>query len=88
MLSTIGVCCVGAWIVTLVVPGQDAARAVWTSAAIVVVVQGVAFSLVRMMGAQNVIAGWGLGSMLRFAALIAYGFFGIKACGKIVRGEV
>jgi hypothetical protein len=79
--ATVLVSCGGAWAVTLAVPGQDVARAVWMSAAIVVVVQMLAFALVRMMGPANVIAGWGLGSILRFVALVAYGLVGVKALG-------
>ena len=33
---TIAVCCVGAWIITLAVPGQDVSRSVWASAGLVV----------------------------------------------------
>jgi hypothetical protein len=78
---TIAVCCGGAWAITLAVPGRDISRAVWASALIVIVVQPLAFLLVRMLGPMNVIAGWGLGSMLRGIVLIAYGFLGIKALG-------
>jgi hypothetical protein len=80
-LITIAICCCGAWAITLAVPGQDVARAVWTSAVIVMIVQPVAFQLVRLMGPLNVIAGWGLGSMLRGIVLVIFGFFGVKALG-------
>lgn len=73
--------CGGAWAVTMFVPGADVSRSVWTSAVIVVIVQLLAFGLVRMMGQPNVIAGWGLGMILRFVALIAYGLVGVKALG-------
>jgi hypothetical protein len=78
---TIATSCGGAWAVTRFVRGADVARAVWTSAAIVVIVQALAFGLVRMLGPANVIAGWGLGSIVRFAALVAFGFVGVKALG-------
>ena len=78
---TIVVACGGAWAVTLFVPGAEVARSVWASAAIVVVVQALAFALVRMMGQPNVIAGWGLGMILRVIALIAFGLVGVKALG-------
>jgi hypothetical protein len=71
----------GAWVITLAVPGQDVSRSVWASAVTVVIVQALAFSLVRMMQPLNVIAGWGLGMMLRAAVLVAFGFFGVKALG-------
>ena len=78
---TIAVAGLGAWIITRVVPGADVARSVWASAVTVMVVQALAFSLVRMMQPVNVIAGWGLGMMLRLIALVAFGFFGVKALG-------
>ena len=81
MAVTIFVVCAGAWVTTRVVPGQEVSRAVWTSAGIVAVVQALAFLLVRSMGPLNVIAGWGLGTMLRAITLIAYGFVGVKALG-------
>jgi hypothetical protein len=78
---TIVLACGGARAVTMFVPGADVARSVWTSAVIVVLVQLLAFGLVRMMGQPNVIAGWGLGMILRFVALIAFGLVGVKALG-------
>jgi hypothetical protein len=85
MVVTIAVVCVGAWVTTRVVPGPDVSRAVWTSAGIVVVIQALAFLLVRSMGPLNVIAGWGLGTMLRAVTLVAYGFFGVKALGLLMQ---
>jgi hypothetical protein len=78
---TIAVVCVGALIITRVVPGPDVLRSVWASAMVVVVVQALAFLLVRMMQPENVMAGWGLGMMLRVIALVAFGLFGVKALG-------
>ena len=34
-----------------------------------------------MMQPVNVIAGWGLGMMLRLIALVAFGLFGVRAFG-------
>jgi len=79
--ATICVCGLGAFAVGLAKPGNEVLRAVWASALIVVIVQAVAFSLVRMMGQPNVIAGWGLGMIVRFIALITYGLVGVKALG-------
>ena len=79
--STVGVACVGAWLVTIALPGRDVARAVWASAAAVIVVQTLAFALVRVMQPLNVIAGWGLGMLLRLVALVAWGMLGVKALG-------
>jgi hypothetical protein len=78
---TIAISCIGAWLITLAVPGQDVARSVWASALTVVMVQAVAFSLARTMQPVNVIAGWGMGMLLRFIALVIYGFVGVKLLG-------
>ena len=78
---TVVICCGGAWLVTLAIPGPEVARAVWTSAVVVLIVQPVAFQLVRLPGPQNVIAGWGIGAMLRGLVLVVFGFFGVKALG-------
>jgi hypothetical protein len=79
--ATIAVVAGGAWIITRAAPREGVARSVWTSAAVVVMVQGLAFSLARLMQPVNVIAGWGMGMMLRFAVLVAFGLFGVRALG-------
>ena len=79
--TTIAISAVGAWVTTLAVRGPDVARSVWVSAAVAVVMQAIAFSLVRLMQPTNVIAGWGLGMLLRVIALVLYGFLGVKAFG-------
>jgi hypothetical protein len=79
--ATIAIAGAGAWVVTLAVPGGETRRSVWMSAVVVVIVQALAFSLVRMMQPVNVIAGWGLGMLLRLIALVAFGLFGVKALG-------
>jgi hypothetical protein len=59
----------------------DAARAVWASAWLAMVVQLFTFTIARLMARENVIAGWGLGVVLRFATLGAWALLGIKALG-------
>jgi len=50
-------------------------QAVVVSAVVALVVQVVAFALARLMAARgSAIAGWGLGAVICFAALIVYGF--------------
>jgi len=78
---TVAVTGLGAWMITRVVPGADVSRSVWASAITVVIVQALAFWLVRMMQPVNVMAGWGLGMILRAVTLVAFGFFGVKALG-------
>jgi len=66
-------------------------RFVWTDAAgvaavrasawLAVIVQTFTFAIARLVARQQVIAGWGLGVMLRFASVAFWGFLGIKALG-------
>lgn len=71
----------GAFGVTLLAPGAEMARAVWTSAFIAFGVQLLSFAVARPFVATNPIAGWGLGSLLRFAVLLLHAFVGVKALG-------
>ena len=58
-----------------VYPEPLARQAVLVSAVVALVVQLVAFAIARLVAAKgNAIAGWGLGAMICFAALVVYGF--------------
>jgi hypothetical protein len=85
LASTIAIVCVGAWIVTRAMPGQDVARAMWASAIVVVIVQAAAFGIAWMMRPVNVIAGWGMGMLLRLFSLVLFGMFGVKALGLVLQ---
>jgi hypothetical protein len=56
-------------------------RAVRASAWLAVGVQVVTFAIARLVARQNVVAGWGLGVLLRFAAVAMWAFLGINALG-------
>lgn len=63
----------GALAVLMLVYGQpDERRALWIGAGFALVVQLAAFSVVRLMSSRNIIAGWGLGVILRFGALALF----------------
>ena len=50
-------------------------QAVFVSALVALVVQVLAFAIARLVSAKgNAIAGWGLGALICFAALVVYGF--------------
>jgi uncharacterized membrane protein len=51
------------------------------SAWLAVGVQVVTFAIARLVARQNVVAGWGLGVLLRFAAVAMWAFLGVKALG-------
>ncbi len=56
-------------------PGPSARNAVVTSALVALVIQVVAFAIARLLAQNgNGIAGWGLGAMICFAALVIFGF--------------
>ncbi len=74
----------GAWGITTLRPEAEIVRAVWTSAFLAFVVQLISFAIARQFVATNPMAGFGLGSILRFAVLIAYGVVGVKALGLVL----
>jgi hypothetical protein len=70
-----------AWVITLVYESPDAARAVWISAAVAFSVQVIAFAIVKLSAKTNVMAGWGVGAILRFLVLGVYALVFVKALG-------
>lgn len=71
----------GAWGITVLKPGVELARAVWSSAFIAFGVQLLSFAVARPFVATNPIAGWGIGSLVRFAVVMLHAFVGIPALG-------
>lgn len=57
------------------------AHAVQVSAWVAFFVQILTFTIVKLVATQNLIAGWGLGTLLRFATVGVWAFMGIKALG-------
>lgn len=71
-----------AWVLAAFVWTDAAsAGAVWASAWLAIGVQVVTFTIARLVARQNVMAGWGLGVLLRFATVATWGFLGVKALG-------
>jgi hypothetical protein len=65
-------------ILALVFTEPDVRRALTSSALLAFAVQIVAFLIVRAMAQRkNVIAGWGIGITLRFAALLIFGLVAV-----------
>ncbi len=69
------------WVLLLVYPGQEGQRAVIASALLAFVIQLVAFILLQLFKGKNIMAGWGLGALLRFGSLGIYAMFATKALG-------
>ncbi len=59
----------------------ESARAIHSSAWLAVGVQLLTFAVARLVAQQQVMAGWGLGVLLRFVVVMAWAFLGIKALG-------
>lgn len=59
----------------------EGARAVTMSAWVAAGVQVITFAVAKLVARQQVMAGWGLGVVLRFAVVAAWAFLGIKALG-------
>jgi hypothetical protein len=79
-LALYGLACVvaiglAAGVFTAIYPGPAARSAILASAVVALAVQLVAFAIARLMAERgNVIAGWGVGAIICFTALIVYGF--------------
>ena len=71
-----------AWGLTQFVWSEAAsAHAVKVSAWVAFFVQILTFTICKLVAAQNLIAGWGLGTLLRFATVGVWAFLGVKALG-------
>jgi hypothetical protein len=70
-----------AGVMVLIYQRPDATRAVWTSAAIAFAVQVIAFAIVKLSAKENVMAGWGIGAIIRFLVLGLYALVIVKALG-------
>jgi hypothetical protein len=71
----------GGRVFTLIYPTVDGRRAVLASAAAALLVQLVAFLVLRLGRRSNAIAAFGVGTVLRFIALAVYALVVVKAFG-------
>jgi hypothetical protein len=69
------------WMLMYAFPTAPDAHAIVVSAVIAYVVQVVSFAIAREWAATNVIAGWGLGMLIRLFVLAIYALIGVKALG-------
>jgi preprotein translocase subunit SecG len=70
-----------AWVLLLIYPGAQGQQAIITSAVIALAIQLIAFILLQLFKGKNVMAGWGLGALLRFGSLGAYAFLAKSVLG-------
>ena len=72
----------GAWAILALHGGASTiARTIWVSAALALVVQVGAFFVIWPIVTKNPVAGWGVGSLIRFATLLVYAFVGVNLLG-------
>lgn len=77
--SSIVIMAITGWILSLVFQKPGDERAILTSAIIAFVVQVIAFAIIKLSAEKNVIAGWGLGALLRFIVFAVYALVIVKA---------
>jgi hypothetical protein len=80
-VASLALIAAAAGVMVLLYQAPDAARAVWTSAAIAFAVQVIAFAIVKLSAKTNVMAGWGIGAIIRFLVLGLYALVIVKALG-------
>ncbi|MFP5355271.1 MAG: hypothetical protein ACLGIK_08980 [Gemmatimonadota bacterium] len=66
-------------ILAMLYDGAGERRAIVISALVAFVVQLLAFAIMRLSAEKNVVAGWGLGAILRFLVFVVYVLVIIKA---------
>lgn len=71
-LVSAGVIVTAGAVLLLFFPGQPSAVAIALSAAVALLVQLVAFTILRRTRGSGVLVGWGLGSILRLGTLAVY----------------
>jgi hypothetical protein len=69
------------WVLTLAFPTASDRQAIIVSGAVAYVVQLAAFAVARAWAATNVIAGWGMGMLIRFVVLAIYALLGARVLG-------
>jgi hypothetical protein len=78
-LVTAAIAILGAVVLSQLFTESRSARAVWTSAALAIVIQIATFAVVKRYASRgDAIKGWGIGALIRVTTLMFYGllFFG------------
>ena len=72
---------ISGWLLSLAFTTAPDRQALVTSAILAVTVQMMTFGLIRILGKQNMLVGWGMGAILRGTMLALYGFVLIRLFG-------
>ena len=81
LLAAMALTAVVGWALGLYFTTPAEHHAILVSAIVAIVVQLLAFTIMRLVASEHVIAGWGVGVLLRFAVLAIYGLVITKAMG-------
>ncbi|MEO6445909.1 MAG: hypothetical protein ABIZ91_07815 [Gemmatimonadaceae bacterium] len=68
-------------VLAMVYAGAPERQAIVISAVVAFVVQLVSFAILRLTAEKNVIAGWGLGAIIRMLVFVVYALVIVKALG-------
>ena len=79
--ASLAITAVSGWLLSFVYQNAAERRAIWISAGIAMVVQLFAFAVARLVARKNVMAGWGLGALLRIVTLTVYALVIVRAFG-------
>ena len=80
-MTTLALIAVVAWGLTHTFRGAGAGDAVALSALVAAVVQVGAFTATKLMSPRNVMAAWGVGSLVRLLTLVVYALLAVKVLG-------
>jgi hypothetical protein len=69
------------WLLTLAFPTASDRHAMVVSAVVAYVAQLISFAVARAWTATNVVAGWGMGMLIRFIVLAIYAFLSARVLG-------
>lgn len=70
---------VAAAVLVLLYTAPEARRGIAVAAALALLVQLLAFGIVKGVGSRNVIAGWGLGAILRLVVLVVFALVVVRS---------
>ena len=77
----VAIVALGGLALALFYPATPDRSAIAVSAGVALLVQLFAFVILRLVPCEHVIAGWGLGALLRFAVLLLYALVIVRALG-------
>lgn len=69
------------WLLTIAFPTPNDRHAIIVTAVVAYVVQLASFAVARAWAATNVVAGWGMGMLIRFIVLAIYALLGARLLG-------